>query len=89
MGAALHSIVRLMPFNLKANKLKVEPPLGTDCVQLSRVHCTYILAFLDIEGASDSTSPDIKLFKIKISQNTSLIVKCKLASLHLTIIYVF
>jgi hypothetical protein len=34
MSAALHSIVRLMPFNWK-----VEQPLGTDCVRLSRVHC--------------------------------------------------
>jgi hypothetical protein len=24
----------------KSNKLKVEPPLGTDCVRVSRVHCT-------------------------------------------------
>jgi len=23
----------------KSNKLKVEPPLGTDCVRVSRVHC--------------------------------------------------
>jgi hypothetical protein len=25
----------------KSNKLKVEPPLGTDCVRLSRVHCSF------------------------------------------------
>jgi cytochrome c2 len=25
----------------KSNKLKVEPPLGTDCFRLSMVHCTY------------------------------------------------
>jgi hypothetical protein len=30
----------------KSNKLKVEPPLRTDCVRLSRVHCIYILVFM-------------------------------------------
>jgi hypothetical protein len=32
----------------KSNKLKVEPPLGTDCVRLSRVHCNYISNYLKI-----------------------------------------
>jgi hypothetical protein len=30
----------------KSNKLKVEPPLGTDCVRLSRVHCIYVYIYI-------------------------------------------
>jgi hypothetical protein len=33
----------------KSNKLKVEPPLGTDCVRLSRVHCSQHLSRHSIE----------------------------------------
>jgi hypothetical protein len=30
----------------KSNKLKVEPPLGTDCVRLSRVHCICMCVYV-------------------------------------------
>jgi hypothetical protein len=47
-GIAQHRAARAH-LTRKSNKLKIEPPLGTDCVQLSRVHCVYIYIYIERE----------------------------------------
>jgi hypothetical protein len=38
MSVALHSIVRLMPFNSKVEQTESRTAIWKDCVRLSRVH---------------------------------------------------
>ena len=42
----------------KSNKLKVESPLGTDCVRLSRVHCICVCVCVKVTKVSKKHTQD-------------------------------